>query len=337
MCNTKKILTFSLLIIFDMFFHDGLFAQIASRKVYGDGSTYCAFTSLIKKDGLFYLAFREAQTHVSEGDFGVIKILTSKDGDNWNFFQTISEPFVDMRDPNLSVSPQGNILLLWGARMKLQSGEYTTKTHYSKMRRGRFTEPKAIRLPDFVDDRCCAWCWRMTWGEQYGYTIVYRHDGTKQRTDLLRTKNGKLYKHVIEFDIPDTPSEGKVIMLDSQRMLAVVRTDKKGYFGQSTYPFRNWSWQQMPEFIGGHDICIEANTFVCASRRHTAQGNKTYVYYGSSEAATFDKSMSLPSGGDTGYCSVLKVENEWWISYYSAHESQKPSIYLAKIPEETLR
>lgn len=311
-------------------------AQIVTSKVYGDGSTYCAFTSLIKKDSIYYLAFREAQTHVSEGDFGVIKILTSVDGEKWVVFQTISKPNVDLRDPNLSVSPKGAVILLCGARMKHNQGYYITKTLFADMKRGGFSSLQNISLPDSLDDKYCAWCWRLSWTGKTGYTIEYQHYGKNQKVDLLKTKDGKKYKWVASLDVPNVPSEGVVRVAEDGKMTAVVRTSKNGFIGHSTYPYKQWQWEEIPLFVGAHDVSIEDYKFVCASRKHTSQGSKTCVYYGSPNNNPFSRSVLLPSGGDTGYCSVLKVEDEWWVSYYSSHESQKPSIFLAKIPDKML-
>ena len=68
-------------------------------RVYGDGSTYCAFTSLVKRGIVTMFAFREGMKHYGPDDFGVIKILKSKDLHSWDVVGSISCSEVDLRDP----------------------------------------------------------------------------------------------------------------------------------------------------------------------------------------------------------------------------------------------
>ena len=39
----------------------------------------------------------------------------------------------------------------------------------------------------------------------------------------------------------------------------------------------------------------------------------------------------LPSGGDCSYPGLVWHENLLWMSYYSSHEDNHTSIYLAKV------
>lgn len=315
-------------------FVDSVNSSIVVKKIYGNGN-YCAFTSLVEYRGKYYCAFREGETHVADGDDGVIRIISSEKGDMWNLEETLYMENVDLRDPNLSVMPNGKLLLLCGARMKNEDGNYVTKTYYSikKNKKSSFRDLKPVVLPPSVDGVFCAWCWKLTWGKKYGYTIEYRHDGMKWRVDLLRTKDGRHYEHITELAISNAPTEGKVAFTDKGQMLAIVRTNDKGYYGYSAYPFREWKWERMPFFVGGHDILINGNYLICASRCQTPKGNKTQIYYTDVNTISEGVRLTLPSGGDNGYCGLLSVDNEWWISYYSAHEYSKPSIYLARIPK----
>ena len=56
-------------------------ASVAVQRVFGTGDTYCAFTSMLDHEGNYYIAFREGETHVQDGDYVVIRILKSTDGE----------------------------------------------------------------------------------------------------------------------------------------------------------------------------------------------------------------------------------------------------------------
>lgn len=116
-----------------------------TERIYGDGSTYCSFTSMVKLGDVWFLAFREGESHL--GDNAVIQLLRSEDGINWTMHQTISAPNIDLRDPNLSIMPDGAMLMICGARMKTGDDEYSTKTYYSKFREGQFNEVAPVNFP----------------------------------------------------------------------------------------------------------------------------------------------------------------------------------------------
>ena len=82
------------------------------QRIWGDGSTHCAFTSLIEYKGKYYCAFREGFSHIfnekGEAD-GRIHIISSPDGDKWETAAIIAKAGFDLRDPKLSVTPKGEL------------------------------------------------------------------------------------------------------------------------------------------------------------------------------------------------------------------------------------
>ena len=75
-----------------------------------------AFTSLIEYNAHLYCAFREGKTHVDKtgGDNGKIRILHSVDGLVWESVDVISKKGWDLRDPFLSIRPDGRLTLSCG-------------------------------------------------------------------------------------------------------------------------------------------------------------------------------------------------------------------------------
>jgi len=49
------------------------------------------------------------------------------------------------------------------------------------------------------------------------------------------------------------------------------------------------------------------------------------------EKGTLTEALELPSGGDTSYAGIVWHDGLLWISYYSSHEGDHASIYLAKV------
>ncbi len=86
--------------------------DIRVTRIYSDDN-YNAFTSLLKFNGRFYCAFRSGEAHVYGRD-GITTIISSKDGKKWKEIASLSVPGYDLRDPKLSITPNGNIMVIIG-------------------------------------------------------------------------------------------------------------------------------------------------------------------------------------------------------------------------------
>lgn len=317
---------------------------ITVKRIYGDGSTYCAFTSLIKRNNSYYLAFREGATHVADGDYGIIRILKSNDGDNWETIQTLSAEKIDLRDPDLSVMPDGKILVLCGARIK-GTDDYYTKTYYAKEEdEDFFGEVKQVKVPIELDDKLCCWIWRLTWFKDVGYGVVYRDHGDDSRVNLVKTTNGVDYEEITNLDINEVPNETRLRILEDGTMYAMVRRSGytgrgvKGYFGKSKPPYTEWIWKEIGVYIAGQDFIIDGSQIICATRMSQNIGEYTSVFIGDLNG-NFRWNYILPSSGtnsDTAYAGLLDNGEEYWVSYYSMHETAKPSVFIARIPKKVL-
>jgi hypothetical protein len=78
-----------------------------------DAAPHNAFTDLIRFQGQWFCAFREGEKHVSPD--GSIRVITSKDGKAWTSAARVSLPELDLRDPKLTVTPRGELMLTTAA------------------------------------------------------------------------------------------------------------------------------------------------------------------------------------------------------------------------------
>lgn len=309
--------------------------EISVNRVYGDGTSYCAFTSLLKRDGRYYLAFREGMTHVSEGDYGVIKILVSDDGNRWETVQTVKLEGVDLRDPNLSIMSDGNILMICGGRSLADGGYYTTKTYYSKECNGVFSDVNPVNIPADINDKIVCWLWRLTWCGDEGFGVAYRNNGQENKCTLLKTTDGINYSFVSELETGELINETRVQFLPDKTMIALMRSANNGYMGESKPPYTDWSMKKLDIYLAGQEFIITDDGIICASRLVQPIAERTALWYGSLKG-DFQWCYILPSSGkisDTAYAGMLDEGNMIWVSYYSMHETINPCIYLAKIPK----
>jgi hypothetical protein len=90
---------------------------LVSVKRIWDGGAHNAFTDLIRWRNRWYCTFREGDDHV--GGNGRIRVLSSADGGTWTSTALVGEAAIDLRDPKLSITPDGG-LMMGGGRFGLR-------------------------------------------------------------------------------------------------------------------------------------------------------------------------------------------------------------------------
>ena len=80
-------------------------------------AAYNTFTDLLRYNDRLYCVFREGVSHAptAEGQDGTIRVIRSTDnGDTWTSIASIAVSNRDLRDPKLSIAPDGRMMLLMG-------------------------------------------------------------------------------------------------------------------------------------------------------------------------------------------------------------------------------
>src|SRR5690554_6264444 len=74
-----------------------------------DKADHNAFTDLIRFNDAFYCTFREASGHVVNPgqENGSIRVIKSPDGKEWKSVALLKKEGLDLRDPKLSIRPDG--------------------------------------------------------------------------------------------------------------------------------------------------------------------------------------------------------------------------------------
>src|ERR1700733_7477221 len=97
---------------------------LSFRKIWQQ-ALHNAMTDLINYRNQWHCVFRESDKHVF-GIAGVIRIIASVDGHSWASIATFSIPGVDLRDPKLSLVPDGRLMLLCGGLFFDSNNRYQT-------------------------------------------------------------------------------------------------------------------------------------------------------------------------------------------------------------------
>jgi hypothetical protein len=312
--------------------------RVKVNKIWDNGS-HSAFTSLIKFKGDYYCSFREGESHVfdKEGKAeGKVRIIKSSDGVNWESVALLDKSGYDLRDPKLSITPTGKLMVIIGGSIYEERKLTGRVPQVSFSEDGRvFTDPTPVRINDSAGNGT-DWIWRVTWEGEVGYTAMYSLiDNDEAKLCLLSTKDGVHFDLVTQFDIPGFPNEATVRFDAKGDMLMMVRRERgnqKGYWGKSSAPFTEWTWGEMDMRLGGPDfIPLEDGVVVMGTRSHYTSFPKTVLLTGNG-SEKFQEVYVLPSGGDTSYPGFIVEGDQLWVSYYSTHETPLASVYLAKIP-----
>lgn len=190
--------------------------EIVSVVKVWDHGRHNAFTDLIRFRDRWWCTFREGKGHA--GDNGKIRVIVSVDGDKWQSAAVIEQKDIDLRDPKLSVMPDGRLMLTMGGSVLDDSGTYQTRApRVAFSNDGReWTKPRKLLAEDH-------WLWRVTWHNGKGYSVSKLGDGRDPRRVMLyRTQDGIDWEWLTEFrNIPDWPNEATIRFLDAPAVITV--------------------------------------------------------------------------------------------------------------------
>lgn len=295
-----------------------------------DTAMHSAFTDLVRFEGGWLCTFREGERHVHGAD-GRVRVLASADGRTWESVALLAEEGVDLRDPKLSVTPDGRAMLVMGGSVYEENELTRRRPRVAFSTDGRkWGEPE----PVLADGD---WLWRVTWHAGRAYGVSYVADAERWQLKLVVSDDGVDYELVSELDVTGRPNEATLRFLPDETMLALVRReadDKEAWVGTSRPPYTTWEWKPTGHRIGGPNFLVVPGRGTWAAGRHYAQdetGASTYrTVLGRLGAAGFEPELLLPSDGDTSYPGLVWHADELWMSYYSSHE-ERSAIYIARV------
>lgn len=298
---------------------------VEARRIW-DQAPHNAFTDLIRFQDRWYCVFREGHAHVSPD--GALRVITSKDGNEWKSAALITSEKADLRDAKITVTPDGRLMLTGAGAMHDASADFKHQSMawFSK-------DGVHWSAPYEIGDRD-NWLWRVTWHDGVAYGFGY---GTNQKPGLrfFKSPDGRNFETLIrDVDVPGTyPNETSIVFGPDEAAYCLVRQDGKpnsGFIGTALPPYTDWTWKPIGVRIGGpHMIRLPDGRFVAVVRLYDGKV-RTSVCWLDPEEATLKEALTLPSGGDTSYAGLVDHDGLLWISYYSSHEG-KTSIYLAKV------
>jgi hypothetical protein len=234
---------------------------------------------------------------------------------------------IDLRDPKLSVTPDGMLMLLAGGTTCGGSAQPRRQPRVFFSRNGsRWGPPRCILSEG-------DWLWRVAWRDGSAYGATYRIE-TKHRwtVALLSGRDGREYREVCPLSVTGKPNETTIRFRSDGKGIALIRReggDKKCWIGESRPPYTGWRWRPTAHGIGGPNFIVLPDGRMFAAGRFLFGGvPRTAV--ARMDTGSIEPLLQLPSGGDCGYPGLAWSGGLLWMSYYSSHEG-RTSVYVAKV------
>lgn len=297
-------------------------AELVGVAKIGDRAPHNAFTDLVRYRDRWYCTFREGKGHVSPD--GAIRVLTSADGKTWESAARLTSADGDLRDPKLSVTPDGRLQLNAASALhERKRFSHQSLVWFSADGRA-WGEPAPVAAPN-------DWLWRVTWHGKIAYGVGY-DCGKRKDTRLYRSDDGRTYQTLVDpLHAKGYPNEASLLFLPDDTGLCLLRRDEaNGLLGTARPPYRDWRWLDLGRRIGGPALTRLPDGRLIAVVRLYDRKVRTAVCAVDAATGRFDELLALPSGGDTSYAGLVWHDGLLWISYYSSHEG-RTAVYLARV------
>jgi len=305
--------------------------QLNWLKKIGNKADHNAFVDLCEFNQQLFCCYREAKNHISAD--GTIRILTLDMEGKVLHSNRIAIANTDLRDPKVSITPDGDILLIAYARNTVINNKTIGTRNLSWVSQ---TGQSWSAAKEFANRGW--WLWRVKWHNNIAYGFAYNR---KQNAIHLYSGNPRRSFHLhqpfalsLQKHKKGYPNESDLIF-DNNKAFALVRRDADSYtaqLGHSKFPYKKWHWIDLGRYIGGPVMLRLDQDFALVAGRIVKQGQLvTGLLKMNLESGDLQELLILPSAGDNSYPGLVLQQGTLYVSYYSSHEDRKSSVYLAKI------
>lgn len=289
----------------------------------GEAAPHNAFTDLVRWKDRWWCVFREGQAHVSPD--GAIRVLVSDDGVRWTSAARLTSGLGDLRDPHVTVTPEGRLMLYGAAALPSGPVKHRSLAWFSPDGR-EWSSEVPVGDPN-------VWLWRVVWNGPEALGVGY--DTTGERfVRLYATRDGRKFETRVEtlFAEPNPNETGLAFLPDGTCVCLLRRDGQPGTakLGRSRPPYRDWAWQDLGVRLGGPQLIRLPDGRLVAGVRLYDGAVRTSICQVDAGAGKIRELVKLPSGGDCSYPGLVWHQGELWVSYYSSHEG-RTMVYVARV------
>lgn len=300
--------------------------QLLSVERIWDRAPHNAFTDLIRFDGRWVCAFREAPAHKGGVKDSRIRVLASNDAKAWESVGELADPRGDIRDAKMAVLPDGRLMLLTATQLFDQSKQSHQSIAFYTRDLNSWEGPVDVGEPSI-------WLWGIKFHDGAGYSIGYStRDARFVR--LYRTPDGVRFEPIVEkLDIPAPyPNESAMVFDTDGTARVLLRCDPDpAFIGSARPPYTDWTWTQCTARVGGPALTRTPDGRLLGAGRLYQPKRRTSLFWIDEKTGAITECLTFPSGGDTSYPGLAWHDGVLHVSYYSTHENKKSSIYFARV------
>ncbi len=298
------------------------YTKTSSDKLIWVGESYAAFTSLVHYNDTLYCAFRNANMHADLNgiDCGSVVIIKSANGEDWEPFLTYSKTGCDLRDPQLSITPSGELMLLT-EKVKYEKGKAVTRNSCISFIKN---EREYTSLQDVIFDvsQNWNWIWNIEWIDNVAYGFCYA-----PFFGMVRSTNGINFNLIESIDLARNPSEASVIKLKKKILLAIVRTDSVASLGLYHVNKKQWQWMDCEEMIDCPKIIAAKKKNILVAGRSYKEGLNTSLYRFNKKTKKLENFFRISGAKDCSYPGLVYNKGRLYVSYYKGN-GKSSNIYM---------
>jgi hypothetical protein len=282
-------------------------------------------TDLVRFHDRWFCVFREGR--LASSPDGALRVLTSADGEYWESLAVVASADSDLRNPTLSATPDGRLLLLYALAVSRGAAGVRRQSVVCASADGKeWSPPRPIGDPGRV-------LWRVAWCLGRAYVMGYDARGPAPLR-LYTSADGLTFSaHSEAVPVPGEPTEASLLFLSDGDALCLLRREGSAptaQLGRSRAPYRAWTWTDLNRNIAGPNLVRLPDERYVAAGRLVDDTVRTSLCWLDPEKETLTEFSALPSSGDTGYPGLGYHDGFLWVSYFSSHEG-KAMIYLAQV------
>lgn len=309
--------------------------------------TRIEFPHLAWFKGHLYCSFREGEIHGNHIS-GRGRVIRSADGINWETVGLFESPTGDVRDPRLSVSTDGILVLNASiayiedvAPFQVVDGQTVTRQSVTWLSADGITWSGPYSCPTGIN----TWRWDVAWHKGIGYSIGY--SGKDSGGTLYRTSDGKIWQSVKESLFPGGHgNEAALTFGDDGKLYVLLRAGlaSKVALGISSSPYdRDWEWHELDAYwdgpvnrqpakevtggadLGGPNIITLEDGRLFGAGRVNREENANYFLIDPVE-----KVLTRVAGVKKGssYPGIVEQDGDIWISYV---EGGSVAVYIMRL------
>jgi hypothetical protein len=299
-------------------------AQVVDVRMIWGRAPHNASTDLMLYRERWYCAFREGPLAASPD--GAVRVLSSADGIVWQPSAVVSVPGADLRDPKLSNTSYGRLLLLAEAVPEGAPGQGRRTLAWSSPDARKWDGPLQAG-----DDGMKLG--RVTWRLNRAYSVGFSSPGPGP-VRLYSTGDGEVFTVQADNMVPPRQdAEAGLLFGRNGSALCLMSGDGAGspaQLGRSRAPYRAWSWSSLNTVVAAPNMVELADGRVIVAGSIPGDDARIVLWWLDPELGTLKEFLRLPSGGESGRPGLALHEGMLWIAYHSSHEG-RAMIYLARV------